>query len=81
MLVGKYIPLSLSVPPFTFFSPILIQRCPVRLEETIDMSSTVKFVYVHWMGKDVPFVRRGKYGVVQGSIEKHFSVSMKHGVA
>ena len=62
-------------------SLVLVRRRPVRLEETIDMSSTVKFVYVHWIGKDVPFVKRGKYGVVQGSIEKHFSVSMKCRVA
>ena len=40
------------------------------------MSTTVKFVYVHWMGKSVPFVKRGKFGVVQGSIEKQFSVSI-----
>lgn len=45
----------------------------LRFEETIDMSTTVKFVYVHWMGKSVPFVKRGKFGVVQGSIENQFS--------
>jgi len=44
----------------------------VRLEETIDVSTTVKFAYVHWSGKEVPFVKRGKYGVVHGSIEKYF---------
>lgn len=42
------------------------------------MSTTVKFVYVHWMGKSVPFVKRGKFGVVQGSLEKQFSVSNTH---
>jgi hypothetical protein len=45
----------------------------VRLEQTFDMSTTVKFVYVILVGKDVPFVKKGKYGVVQGAIEEHFS--------
>ena len=39
------------------------------------MSTTVKFVYVHWVGKDVPYAKRGKYGVVHGSVEKLFDVS------
>jgi len=47
----------------------------VRLEETFDMSTTVKFVYIRWTGPNVAFVKRGKYGVVHGSIEKHFNVS------
>ena len=47
----------------------------VRMEETFDMSTTVKFVYVHWVGKDIPYVRKGKYGVVHGSIEEYFNVS------
>lgn len=45
----------------------------VRMEETFDMSTTVKFVYVHWVGKDIPYVRKGKYGVVHGSIEEYFN--------
>ena len=66
--------LSLFPPsPLSSFFP---SHFLVRLEETIDMSTTVKFVYVHWMGKSVPFVKRGKFGVVQGSIEKQFSVSI-----
>ena len=48
----------------------------VRLIETIDMSETTKFVYVTWIGKEVSFVKRGKYGVVSGSVEKFFSVSV-----
>ena len=47
----------------------------VRLEETIDMSTTIKFVYIRWTGPNVPFTKRGKYGVVHGSIEEHFTVS------
>ena len=61
--------LPLSSPP-SFPSPPT-----VRLEETFDMSTTVKFAYIHWSGVEVPFVKRGKYGVVHGSIEKYFDVS------
>ena len=38
------------------------------------MSTTVKFAYVILGGKDVKFVKRGKFGVVQGAIEGLFSV-------
>lgn len=44
-----------------------------RVEQTIDMSQTVKFVYVKLAGKDVAFVKKGKYGVVQGAIDGLFS--------
>lgn len=45
----------------------------VRLEQSFDMSTTVKFVYILLGGKDVQFVRKGKFGVVQGAIESLFS--------
>ena len=38
------------------------------------MSETTKFVYIVWAGTEVSFTKRGKYGVVSGSVEKHFSV-------
>lgn len=44
----------------------------VRIEEQIDQSTTVKFVYIHWIGMQVPFTKKGKYGVVHGSVKKHF---------
>ncbi|XP_046857958.1 uncharacterized protein LOC124451386 [Xenia sp. Carnegie-2017] len=44
----------------------------VRLELPVDQSVTVKFIYIRWNGKEVPFTKRGKYGVVHGSIEKRF---------
>ena len=49
----------------------------VRLEELVDtyVEKTVKFVYVHWIGESVPFIKKGKFGVVHGSIEEHFQVS------
>ena len=46
----------------------------VRLEQTIDMSATIKFVYVILGGKDVAFIKKGKFGVVQGAIQALFSV-------
>ena len=55
--------------------PLSTSPYTVRLEETFDMSTTVKFAYIHWSGKEVPFAKRGKYGVVHGSIEKYFDVS------
>lgn len=51
----------------------------VRLVELVDsyVESTVKFVYVHWIGESVPFTKKGKYGVVHGSVEEHFQVLEK----
>lgn len=48
----------------------------VRLEELVDsyVEKTVKFVYVHWIGESVPFTKKGKFGVVHGSVEVHFQV-------
>jgi hypothetical protein len=45
-----------------------------RFEEQIDQSSTVKFVYIHWIGKQVPFTMKGRYGIVHGSARKYFEV-------
>lgn len=45
----------------------------VRLGQTIDMSATIKFVYVILGGKDVAFIKKGKFGVVQGAIQALFS--------
>ncbi|EDO47220.1 predicted protein [Nematostella vectensis] len=42
----------------------------VRLQEKVDLSSTVKFVYIHWVGESVPFTKKGRYGVVHGSIKE-----------
>ncbi len=39
------------------------------------MSTTIKFVYIRWTGTSVPFTKKGKLGVIHGSIEKHFNVS------
>jgi len=45
----------------------------IRMSTTFDMSSTVKFLYVHWIGEKVPFAKKGRFGVVHGSVEEHFN--------
>ncbi|GFR71694.1 coactosin [Elysia marginata] len=44
-----------------------------RFETQVDMSTTVKFVYIRWMGDNIPFAKRGKFGVVGGSVDEKFS--------
>jgi len=39
------------------------------------MSTAIKFVYVHWVGKNVPFAKKGRFGVVSGSVKALFNVS------
>ena len=58
-----YINLNNHLLPFT-----------VRFEEQIDQSNTVKFVFIHWIGKQTPFTMKGRYGVVYGSAQKNFQV-------
>lgn len=41
---------------------------------TIDMSATTKFAYIAWIGKEVPFTRRGKFGVKSGAVKSLFNV-------
>ncbi|XP_048776315.1 uncharacterized protein LOC125680661 [Ostrea edulis] len=44
-----------------------------RYESTFDMSNTIKFVYFRWMGDRIPVGKKGRYGVVHGSIEEKFN--------
>ncbi|XP_045197912.2 uncharacterized protein LOC123552361 [Mercenaria mercenaria] len=44
-----------------------------RYESTFDMSTTVKFVYFRWLGENVAFTKKGKFGVVHGSIQEKFN--------
>ncbi|KAH3796146.1 uncharacterized protein LOC127838019 [Dreissena polymorpha] len=44
-----------------------------RYESSFDMSKTVKFVYFRWLGEEVPFTKKGKFGVVHGSIQEKFN--------
>uniref|UniRef100_A0A0B6YA28 Coactosin-like protein n=1 Tax=Arion vulgaris TaxID=1028688 RepID=A0A0B6YA28_9EUPU len=45
----------------------------VRYETKFDMSTTIKFVYIHWIGENLPVGKKGRYGVIHGSIESRFS--------
>ncbi|KCV72181.1 hypothetical protein H696_01583 [Fonticula alba] len=38
----------------------------VRVNQQFDLSNTVKFVYIYLLGDHVPFVKRGKFGIVFG---------------
>ncbi|KAH9487626.1 hypothetical protein Btru_070279 [Bulinus truncatus] len=44
-----------------------------RYETKFDLSTTVKFVYIHWIGDKIAVGKKGRYGVVHGSIESKFS--------
>jgi len=44
-----------------------------RYKSTFDMSTTVKFIYFRWLGEEVPFNKKGKFGVVRGSIQEYFN--------
>lgn len=46
----------------------------VRLEELVDsyVEKIVKFVYIYWIGESVLFIKKGKFGVVYGSVEVYF---------
>ncbi|ESN93342.1 hypothetical protein HELRODRAFT_194138 [Helobdella robusta] len=50
-----------------------VMYCLLRMTTTFDMSNTVKFVYIHWIGEHVPFAKKGRYGVVSGSVEEYFT--------
>ena len=52
----------------------------VRMEHSIDMSTAIKFIYVAWVGANVPFVKKGRFGVVSGSVKSLFNVSTKYHV-
>eukprot|EP01134_Creolimax_fragrantissima_P001696 CFRG1696T1 len=43
-----------------------------RFGEKVDVSSTVKFLFVHWEGPDMSFVKKGRYGIVRGDITDRF---------
>ena len=64
----------LEVPLLNILWCVCVCVSAVRLGQTIDMSATIKFVYVILGGKDVAFIKKGKFGVVQGAIQALFSV-------
>jgi len=44
----------------------------VRNTQKIDLSTTVKFIYIYFVGAAVPALQRGKIGTAHGEIKKHF---------
>lgn len=44
----------------------------LRVETRIDLSLTIKFVYIHFMGEEISFAKRGKYSVVHGAVLPFF---------
>jgi hypothetical protein len=45
----------------------------VRLTQKIDLSTTVKFVYIYFVGDEVPFIKQGRIGIVQGDVKRYFA--------
>lgn len=54
------------------FDAGLAMHALIRVTQTIDLSVTTKFVYVYFVGEEVPFVKRGKFGVVFGKARTFF---------
>ncbi|XP_046365847.2 uncharacterized protein LOC124141792 [Haliotis rufescens] len=44
-----------------------------RYKTKFDMSTTVKFVYFRWIGEQVPVTKKGRFGVVHGSVVEWFN--------
>eukprot|EP00121_Abeoforma_whisleri_P015563 Awhi_evm1s14329 len=44
----------------------------LRVTETVEISETVKFVLIHFVGERVPMVKKGRYGVCRGNITDAF---------
>jgi len=49
-----------------------VQYGLVRHTQKIDLSTTVKFIYIYFVGANVPALQRGKIGTAHGEIKKHF---------
>jgi len=45
----------------------------IRVVEKIDLSQTIKFVYVYYIGDNVPAMQRGKIGTAHGQVKTYFS--------
>jgi hypothetical protein len=42
--------------------------------EQVDMSTTVKFIFLHFEGPNLSFVKKGRYAVVRGDVTmKYFT--------
>ncbi len=52
--------------------PDKVQYALLRVTTKVDLSITIKFVYIHWIGDEVPFAKRGKFNIVHGSAVTFF---------
>eukprot|EP00124_Ichthyophonus_hoferi_P005240 Ihof_evm1s711 gene=Ihof_evmTU1s711 len=44
----------------------------LRVTEKVDLSETVKFVYLHFIGQKLSLVKKGRYGIVYGDVTTRF---------
>ncbi|KAJ3384985.1 hypothetical protein HDU92_003294 [Lobulomyces angularis] len=54
------------------FSDEKVQYGLLRVTTKVDLSETVKFVYIYNLGSNVKFMLKGRIGVVKGEIQKYF---------
>ncbi|TPX32720.1 hypothetical protein SmJEL517_g04197 [Synchytrium microbalum] len=54
------------------FASNQVQYALIRVTTTVDLSKVVRFVYIYNLGADVSFVKRGRMGIVKGSVSKLF---------
>lgn len=38
------------------------------MHQKVDMSTTIKFVYIHYFGDAIGFAKKGRFGVVHGCV-------------
>ncbi|KAI8922925.1 hypothetical protein BC831DRAFT_473782 [Entophlyctis helioformis] len=49
-----------------------VQYALLRVTTKVDLSTTVKFVYIYNLGEGLGFAKKGRFGVVKGDVTKHF---------
>ncbi|KAI9101211.1 hypothetical protein DFS34DRAFT_461108 [Phlyctochytrium arcticum] len=49
-----------------------VQYALLRMTNQVDMSTTVKFVYIYSFADKLSFVKKGRFGVVKGDATKYF---------
>lgn len=54
------------------FSLEKVQYALLRVTTKVDLSMTVKFVYIHQVGDNVGFAKRGRFSVVHGAVVPFF---------
>ncbi|KAJ3337060.1 hypothetical protein HDU93_001683 [Gonapodya sp. JEL0774] len=49
-----------------------VQYALLRIFIKVDLSTTTKFVYVYNLGEKVPLMKKGRFGVVKGDVQRRF---------